>query len=86
MEMLKPTSEYVARGDRDQEIERTVIPAFPPSRANKFHIQTLAEQEDTDDLPEYPIPSDLQKCTPFDFIFPSIHFSLHVSAIFLHSC
>jgi hypothetical protein len=61
MEMLRPVSEYVARVEREQEIERIIVPAFPPTRANKFHIHTLVETEWTENLPLYEIPNDLQK-------------------------
>lgn len=69
LKMLAPTSAYQPKVIDD--VQRTVIPAFPPERASKSHLHTKVETNWVEALDEYPIPQDLQ-VSLFSFLVPPV--------------
>lgn len=60
LELLKPDSEYRPKESLVDDIERIIVPAFPPSRASKTHLHTAVETAWVERLEGYDIPEDLQ--------------------------
>jgi len=64
LELLKPDSEYRPKESLVDDIERIIVPAFPPSRASKTHLHTAVETAWVEPLERYDIPEDLQVISP----------------------
>lgn len=60
LELLKPESEYVPKESVVDNVQRIIIPAFPPARATKTHLHTPVEMDWVEKLDNYVIPEDLQ--------------------------